>query len=105
MEQIISKELLINSGFEDITNNWEKQYHKEHYGIEDYISLRRWTNDVDKIPGKTLKLDISNGLLNSGRIWYVHVDDCDCCSIGSAEINTVEQFNKLMEIFESNFRL
>lgn len=105
MEQIISKELLINSGFEDITNDWEKQYHKEHEGIEDYVSLRRWTDDVDKNSGKTLKLDIDNGLSNSGRIWYIHVDNCDCCSIGSAEINTVEQFNKLMEIFESKYKL
>lgn len=101
----ITKEILFNAGFLDLTKDYEKEYHKEHEGIEDYISLRRWTDDVDNNPDKYLKLDINNGLSNSGRVWYIHVDNCDCCSIGSAEIDTIEQFNKLMEIFDSNFRL
>lgn len=105
METRIIKELLFNAGFLDLTQDYEKEYYKEHDGIENYISLRRWTNDVDNNPSKCLKLDINNGLSNSGRAWYVHIDNCDCCSIGSAEIDTIEQFNKLMEVFESNFRL
>ena len=105
MEQIISKEFLLSAGFENITPDWDAQYHKEHEGIEDYVTLRRWTDDVDKNPGKVLKLDIDNGLTNSGRAWHLHIDNCDCCSIGSADIDSIEQFNKLMEVFDSNFRL
>ena len=90
MEQIISKDILLSAGFEDITYDYEKQFHKEYDGLDDYITLRRWTDDVDKNPGKVLKLDI---------------DNCDCCSIGSADLNSIEQFNKLMEVFDSNFRL
>ena len=105
MEQIISKELLFAAGFEDVTYDYEREYHKKKCGIDDYVSLRRWTDDVDKNPEKVLKLDIDNGLTNSGRVWNLHIDNCDCCSIGSADLNSIEQFNKLMEVFDSNFRL
>ena len=105
MEQIISKDILLTAGFKDITYDYEKQFHKEHDGLDDYITLRRWTDDVDKNPGNVLKLDIDNGLTNSGRAWHLHIDNCDCCSIGSADLNSIEQFNKLMEVFDSNFRL
>lgn len=67
MEQIISKDILLTAGFKDITYDYEKQFYKEHDGLDDYITLRRWTDDVDKNPGKVLKLDIGNGLTNSGR--------------------------------------
>ena len=105
MEQIISKDILLTAGFKDITYDYEKQFHKEHDGLDDYITLRRWTDDVDKNSGKVLKLDIDNGLTNSGRAWHLHIDNYDCCSIGSADLNSIEQFNKLMEVFDSNFRL
>ena len=105
MEQIISKDILLTAGFKDITYDYEKQFHKEHDGLDDYITLRRWTDDVDKNSGKVLKLDIDNGLTNSGRAWHLHIDNCDWCSIGSADLNSIEQFNKLMEVFDSNFRL
>ena len=105
MEQIISKDILLSAGFEDITNDWEKEYYKKTYGIDNYMSFRKCTTEEDKNPGKVLKLDIDNGFTNNGAIWHLHIDNCDCCSIGSADINSVEQFNKLMEVFESNFRL
>lgn len=105
MNKILSVEVLKQNGFEDITYDYEKQFHKEYDGLDDYVTLRRWTDDVDKNPGKVLKLDIDNGLTNSGRAWHVHVDNCDCCTVGAADIDTAEQFNKLMEVFESNFRI
>ena len=77
MEQIISKDILLTAGFKDITYDYEKQFHKEHDGLDDYITLRRWTDDVDKNPGKVLKLDIDNGLTNSGRAWHLHIDNCN----------------------------
>ena len=103
--EIISKKILESAGFKDITMPELKKYHEEHEGLEDFKCYRIWTNNIDKNPGKALKLDIDNGLTNSGRIWHLHIDNCDCCTIGSADINTIEQFNKLMEVFDSNFRL
>ena len=105
MEQLISKDILLSAGFIDMTPKWEKEYYKNNQNIDDYITLRRFTDDVDKNPGKTLKLDIDNGLTNSGRAWHLHIDNCDCETIGSADLNSIEQFNKLMEVFDSNFRL
>jgi hypothetical protein len=102
---LISKEILENAGFEDITQDWDAKYHKEQEGLEDYKTYRIWTDKFDKNPGKVLKLDIDNGLTNSGRLWHLHIDNCDCCSIGSADLDNVWQFNMLMEIFGSKFRL
>ena len=42
---------------------------------------------------------------NNGANWYMHIDNCDCETIGSADIDYIEQFNKMMEIFESNYEL
>lgn len=102
---LINKEILEKAGFEDITNDWEVQYYKEKEGIEDYKSYRIWTDKVDKNPGKVLKLDIDNALSNSGRLWNLHIDNCDCCTVGCAELDNIWQFNILMEVFGSKFRL
>jgi len=102
---LISKEILEENGFEYITQDFEKKYYKEHEGIEDYKFYRILTDSVDKNPSKVLKLDIDNRLTNSGRLWHLHIDNCDCCSIGSADLDNVWQFNMLMEIFGSKFRL
>lgn len=102
---LISKEILEDAGFEDITQDWEAKYHKEQEGLEDYKTYRIWTDKFDKNPGKVLKLDIDNGLTNSGRLWHLHIDNCDCCSIGSADVDNVWQFNTLMEVFGSKFRI
>ena len=102
---LISKELLEKSGFEDITHDYESEYHKINEGIEDYHMYRIWTDKFDKNPGKVLKLDIDNGLSNSGRLWNLHIDNCDCCTVGCAELDNVWQFNTLMEVFGSKFRL
>ena len=105
MEDIISKDILEAAGFKNNTSISEAEYFKVNDGLDDYAIYTRWTNDVDKNPSKVLKLDIDNGLTNSGRIWHLHVDNNDCCTIGSADINTIEQFNLVMKIFDSNFRL
>ena len=42
---------------------------------------------------------------NNGTNWNMHLDNEDCETIGSADIDYVWQFNKMMEIFDSKFRL
>lgn len=40
-----------------------------------------------------------------GRDWSVHVDNCDYQTIASCDIQTVEQFNAVMELLEIEYRL
>lgn len=98
----ITEDILINGGFEflESESNLLADYQREIYGIDDFKVFRKWTNDKHPI-----KLDIENSYNNSGRKWHLHIDNEVCETIGCADIDTVEQFNKLMEVFESNFRL
>jgi len=101
-EKIITEELLLKFGFElnETETKLCKGYYLEKCGIKDYKTFRKWTND--KYP---IKLDIDNGWTNSGRRWSLHIDNSDCETIGYADVDYVWQFNKLMEVFNSNFRL
>lgn len=101
-ELLITEDILVNNGFEFLKHETEllSKYQKDNYGIDHYVMYRLWTNDEHPI-----KLDIDNGWTNSGRKWSLHIDNNDCETIGYADIDTLEQFNKLMEIFESKFRL
>ena len=98
----ISEDVLINAGFEylELESNLLSEYQKETYGIDNYKMLRKWTNDDYPI-----KLDIDNGYNNRGTSWHLHIDNNTCETIGSADIDTIEQFNMLMEIFDSKFRI
>lgn len=100
--QIITEDILINAGFEYLEreSNLTKDYQNELYEKENYKVFRKWTED--KIP---IKLDIDNGVNNRGTEWYLHIDNDACETIGSADINTVYEFNLLMEVFGSKFRL
>ena len=102
LNDIITEQILIDNGFEFLEHETEllSKYQKEEYGIDDYVMYRLWTEDEHPI-----KLDVDNGWTNSGRKWSVHIDNNDCETIGYADIDTIEQFNKLMEIFDSKFRL
>ena len=97
-QTIITEDILINAGFEYniLTSRLIDSYQKNNYGIDNYKELRKWTNDDSQ-----LKLDIDNGHNNRGSKWHLHIDN-DCCeTIGSADINTVYEFNLLMEVFGS----
>ena len=100
--RLITNNILESAGFEKIYDiNYDVI--KNEYGIDDYVSYRFYTNNIDdKNP---IKIDIDNGLTNSDRKWHVHIDNKDCCSIGSAEVDTVYQFNLFMKLFDSKFRL
>lgn len=105
--RIITKEILYEAGFElqELETNLYKQFLKDNpeYGEvdpEDYVCLRKWTND-----DRPLKLDIENRTTNRGTQWYLHIDNSDCNTIGSADIDTVWEFNTLMQVFGNKFRL
>lgn len=98
----ITEDILIKAGFEylELETNLLAKYQKETYGIDNYKMFRKWTDDLNPI-----KLDIDNGFNNRGSAWHLHIDNDRCDSIGCADIDTVEQFNMLMKIFNSKFRI
>ena len=101
----ITEDILIDAGFEYLENesNICKEYEKTTYGIENYKVFRKWTDAKD--PKNVLKLDIDNGWNNRGTGWHLHIDNNACETIGSGDIDTVWQFNTLMQVFGSKFRL
>ena len=50
-------------------------------------------------------INIDNGYNNRGTGWHLHIDNDMCETIGSADIDTVWEFNTLMQVFKSKFRL
>lgn len=50
----------------------------------------------------TLREDMSNF---PGRNWVLHVDSKDCCTIGAVDIDNCEQFDKMMDLLDIEFRL
>ena len=99
---IITEEILLNVGFEYLEreSNLTQDYQNQLYGKDNYKVFRIWTDNDSKI-----KLDIDNGVNNRGTEWHLHIDNDHCETIGSADINTVYEFNLLMEVFGSKFRL
>lgn len=99
---LITEEILKNNGFEYLEHesNLMKGLEESLYDVKNYKIFRKWTEDEHPI-----KLDINNGWNNRGTKWSIHIDNEDCETIGCADIDTLDQFNKLMEIFNSEFRL
>ena len=89
---LITSDILLKNGFE--TNIFVSS---DEFT---YKSYTLWTKDKEP-----LKIDMVYKHTNNGANWYMHIDNCDCETIGSADIDYIEQFNKMMEIFESNYEL
>lgn len=100
-QTIITEDMLINAGFEYLERE-SKDLNKFVYPEYEskYKVYRFWTKD-----NSILKLDIDNRVNNRGTEWHLHIDNCDCCTIGTADISNVWEFNTLMKIFKSEFRL
>lgn len=96
MDNKIKKELLEECGFTDVATDAEKNFWKQP--DEEYI--RMMFNYKDKI-----HITFANVCCNSDECWNVHIDNCDFDSIANIELTTTDQFNKLMEIIKSDFRL
>ena len=97
----ITKEILLNNGFKEVYKEelWKNTY-KDFYGVDDFFMAELWTEDESPI-----KIDMRNKITNNGTEWNMHLDNEDCETIGSADIDYIWQFNKMMEIFNSKFRL
>lgn len=97
----ITKELLLNNGFKEIfkEESYQKAY-KEFWGIDDFFICQIWTEDESPI-----KIDMTYKITNNGTDWNMHLDNEDCETIGSADIDYVDQFNMMMQIFDSKFKL
>ena len=90
----ITDDILLKNGFK----RSDKDEYKKVWG--DYKSYELWVDDKEPI-----KIDMLWRDTNNGANWYMHIDNYRCETIGSADIDYVDQFNKMMEIFESKFRL
>lgn len=101
----ITDDILKEAGFEYLENesNIGREANKLNSEIcsQNYKEFRKWTNDTP-FP---IKLDIDNGQNNRGTRWHLHIDNDACETIGCADINTVWEFNTLMQVFKSKFRL
>ena len=93
----ITHDLLRESGFIDKTTPLDKAM-AEQYNITDYHNWELRTVD-------NYKLNLCNGLTNNGTEWNLHIDNCDYCTVGSADIDTIWQFNTMMEVLGIKFKL
>lgn len=91
----VTKQILLDNGFSyiDKTCNTCLGNYWNEYVID--ISDRNSTYYI------SVK-DISNYI---GRGWNVHIDNQDWETIAYVDIETVEHFNKLMELMDIDFRL
>ena len=102
-ERLITEELLSLIGFEDTAYDYEREYWNRLLGIDNYCSLKYSTNKEDE--NSFIVLDFRKGITNCDANWNLHIDNNVYETIGSADISYVWQFNMLMEIFGSKFRL
>jgi hypothetical protein len=93
MDNLITDNILLKNGFE----RNEIPVHKNIWSIENYRSYTLWLDD--------LKIDMMWKFTNNNADWHMHIDNDRCETIGSADINDVEQFNLMMKVFKSNFKL
>ena len=103
MEKIeITTDILKQAGFKEITNNYDRDFWNKN-GVDNYSE---WWKRADSIDGNNfIIINCKKGVTNNNAAWGIHVDNCDDDSIGSADITYTWQFNMLMEILESKFRL
>ena len=103
----ITEDILIDAGFEylEIESNCGRDINSTDPELfsPTYAIFRKWANGKDS--SNVLKLDIDNGHNNRGTGWRLHIDNGMCETIGSADIDTVWEFNTLMQVFKSKFRL
>lgn len=85
MKNDIDSELLLSIGAIPYLDNIMEGAHILHLP-KHYIEFNHCSNMVD-------------------RDWNVHVDNEDFQSIGSANIQTVEQFNQLMNLLDIEFKI
>lgn len=78
----VTKELLKKIGFEE---------HKDNV-LKEFSYYRYWDKE------HKYKLDVCGIYTNSDRRWHVHIDNEDCCSLGSGEFTYVHELQNLVRI-------
>ena len=77
----VTKEILKKIGFDE--------YDDSLIGGKSYLY---WDKDCK------YKLDVYEGYTNSGRKWFVHIDNGDCNTIGSGEFDYLHELQNLVRI-------
>ena len=54
--------------------------------------FRYWDKDY------RYKLDVQGGPNNSGRKWYVHIDNVDCCTIGCGDFTYLHELMNITRV-------
>jgi hypothetical protein len=78
----VTKELLEKIGFEE---------HKDNV-LKEFSYYRYWDKE------HKYKLDVCDIYTNSDRRWHVHIDNEDCCSLGSGEFDYVHELQNLVRV-------
>lgn len=78
----VTKELLMKIGFEE---------HKDNV-LKEFSYYRYWDKE------HKYKLDVCDIYTNSDRRWHVHIDNEDCCSLGSGEFDYVHELQNLVRV-------
>lgn len=98
--QMLDFYIIEAAGFERCDTEIDREAYHD-IGIEDYQS---WKITKESLTGYgTLHITISNCTNNSNAKFGVHIDNADFCTVGSAEIDTIWQFNLLMNMYGINF--
>lgn len=105
----ITKEILLHFGWEEITDPICDKISKEELNNlkeETGWDLKYYQYDV-KIDGKFInRIIMKYGLSNSiNRNWACHIDNNCFESIASADIETIEHFNKLMQLMDIQYNI
>lgn len=78
----LTSELLEKIGFEE---------HKDNV-LKEFSYYRYWDKE------HKYKLDVCDIYTNSDRRWHAHIDNEDCCSLGSGEFDYVHELQNLVRI-------
>lgn len=77
----ITEEFLLNNGF--------KLDEKIHIMANELF----YATEIDDF-----KIDVQNGSNTLGRDWWVHIDNADCCTVASADVQYVHQLQNLLNL-------
>lgn len=65
---------------------------KEGDEIDDNVFYRYWDSEY------RFKIDVTKDWYNSPRDFHVHIDNGDCCTIGSGEVDYVHELQNLVRV-------
>lgn len=102
----LTKEIIISNGFLVVENSLTKSLSKE---FEDYQEFEIMVTDNPENPHNSVNtffLTLTYGLSNHHeRDWVLHIDNNTRCTVGAMDIQTIEHFNKVMDLMEINFKI